>query len=126
MFGTKDCASDQEIEEVLEKVIGQVSAKERSALEAPLIVEEIHTTTKLLGKNEALGADEVLVEFFLEFWEEVGELILLTLQQGIMKKQFGRKFVDGLIVLLMKKGGPFFHHKQMVYFTIELALQNGD
>lgn len=71
---------EHEIVNVLEKIIGRLRLEEHETLDAPLTVEKILATTRLLGKNKVSRAHEVSVEFYLEFWEEMGEWGLWTLQ----------------------------------------------
>lgn len=43
------------------------------------MIGEIHVAANIMGKNKALGDDGVPLEYFLEFWEHLGPIFLITL-----------------------------------------------
>lgn len=78
-FTTHDTALEEDIAAFLEKVTIKVEAKDREKLNTPILKDEILASAKMLGRNKAPGHNGIPLEFFLEFWEEVGKILLFML-----------------------------------------------
>lgn len=91
-------------EPFLASLEGQLSWAQQEALEAPLSLWELQGVLKSMGRNKFPGADGLTVEFYLAFWEVLGEGLLEVLREGFAMGQLPLSMLSGLVTLLYKKG----------------------
>ncbi len=81
----------------------RISQMDKESLEAPLSLEELHVSLKILQKDKSPGLDGLPPELYLEIWDLVGILMLnsfnFAIEHGVHRDQ-----KTSLISLLLKKG----------------------
>ncbi len=81
-----------------------ISAQE--SLDAPLTLEELHNTAKLLQKGKSPGLDGIPPECYLTIWDIVGTLILKSTNYAIDYDSLHRDQNVAIITLLLKEKYP--------------------
>ncbi len=81
-----------------------ISAQE--SLDAPLTLEELHNTAKLLQKGKSPGLDGIPPERYLTIWDIVGTLILKSTNYAIDYDSLHRDQNVAIITLLLKEKYP--------------------
>lgn len=95
--------SDEEWEEVLSAQHDCLTAEEKTALNAPLTLEELGMAVAALSNDKCPGLDGTPNEFYKMNWPVVGPLVLNCISEGIEAQAFPKFVTRGAIVLLPKK-----------------------
>ena len=75
-------------------------------LEGPITLQELEGALRQMGKRKAPGIDGLPVEFYLEFWGELGPVVLEVLGEVLQSGHLGGTMAQGVISLVHKKGDP--------------------
>lgn len=73
-------------------------------LEKSISMEELESAVRSLNRGKSPGLDGLPPEFYVVFWDQVGPLILDSINFAIKQGSFHRDQRNALITLLLKKG----------------------
>lgn len=73
-------------------------------MEAQLSIPELHADALDLAKDKVSGPDGIPLEFFLQNWDILADTLLKAINEGIADGKLHKRFTEGLIILLAKKG----------------------
>ncbi|KAK3531106.1 hypothetical protein QTP70_011049 [Hemibagrus guttatus] len=82
----------------------QVSSEDNTALEGPLVLEELQVALNTMPGGKAPGIDGLPVEFYKFFWKELGEDLLEVLEESCRERCLPLSSQRAVITLLPKKG----------------------
>lgn len=74
-------------------------------LELPFTPREFYLALKDLGNNKSLGSDGITKEFYLKFWDLLGEAYFNSISHSISTGSHSPEQRSGIITLIPKKGG---------------------
>ncbi|KAL2081000.1 hypothetical protein ACEWY4_022853 [Coilia grayii] len=77
---------------------------DREDLGSPITLKELESAVKSLNAGKSPGLDGLPPEFYLTFWEQVGPLILDSINCAYEEGSFHRDQCNALITVLLKKG----------------------
>lgn len=75
-----------------------------AGLENPISLKELESAVKSLNRGKSPGLDGLPPEFYVVFWDQVGPLILDSINYAIKQGSFHRDQRNALITVLLKKG----------------------
>lgn len=104
LFGNAPNIFEEAMEEVLGACQQQILEESRQALEKPITLEELGRVVDQMPRNKVTGRDGVPIEFYTETWVYSGPVQLEVLRRGLTNGSTHPKLMEGLIVLLPKKG----------------------
>lgn len=90
------------LQQVLNSQIKTINVVEREIMETPLTLQKLHEATKALSKGKVFGPDGIPLEFFIQYWDVIGETLLQAILEGIKNGRLHSRFTEGLPVLLEK------------------------
>ncbi|KAK3547732.1 hypothetical protein QTP86_028528, partial [Hemibagrus guttatus] len=82
----------------------KVSSEDNTALEGPLVLEEMQVVLNTMPGGKAPGIDGLPVEFYKFFWKELGEDLLEVLEESCRERRLPLSSRRAVITLLPKKG----------------------
>ena len=103
---TSECYADTEkCTSFLQKLaLPSLDCSDSLRLEDPISLEELEAAVKTLQKGKSPGTDGLPPELYLAFWDQVGPLILGSINFAIEQGSFHRDQGSALITVLLKKG----------------------
>lgn len=93
-----------EMNEVVNKINNKLEDNDSVRCEMPLSLSEIEQAIMKLNKNKSPGADGLPAEFFQEFKEMLGPLLLTLYEQMDTEQRAPASFTEGIVTLIFKKG----------------------
>ena len=94
-----------EVREYVQNIDGpKLKREEADACEGKISALEITQALKNMKRNKTPGGDGLTVEFYMEFWEDIQDLVLGSLNAGFEKGRLSYTQRHGIITLLYKKG----------------------
>ena len=82
----------------------QVSPHERMLQGRDMTVEELHQAVKDMAKNKTPGYDGLTTEFYLTFWDQLGELLFNALKLSFEQNELFPSAKTGILNLILKPG----------------------
>lgn len=92
-------------------------------MEKEITLEELHYATDQLAYNKRPGSDELLVEFYLSIWDDIGPILLEVLRVGLKARRLHPQITHGMLVLLAKKGDPLMVSNKRGLTLLNYALK---
>ena len=81
----------------------QLSQAHYVLLDKPISVEELHEAVKCMKSTSAAGSDGLTVKFYLHFWDEIKEFLLVALNCALQNGYLTVSQRLDLIRLIPKK-----------------------
>ena len=91
---------------LLDQVGGRVTPELAEAMEGPLLLDELESALRGMGKRRAPCIDGLPAEFYLRFWGLLGPVVLEVLREVLAAGTLGATMAKGVISLVYKKGEP--------------------
>lgn len=73
-------------------------------LHLPITKDELYGTLKQMARGRSPGPDGVIVNFFLKFWDAIGDDYLAMIQSAITDGHLLVGMIAGTIILIFKAG----------------------
>ena len=78
----------------------------KEALEMPFSKQELLEAIKGMANRKVPGKDGISKEFYLEFWEFLGDDFMKVINEVFVSGELGPSMKEGVVSLLFKKGDP--------------------
>lgn len=82
----------------------KLTANDMNFLDSPITLQELYDTLKLMKQGKSPGWDGLPPEFYLQFWADLGPILLEMIHTAIDQGGFHRDVNTAIISLLHKKG----------------------
>ena len=84
-------------------VKSRLSESEKSSCEGPLTLAEASEALQRSNRNKSPGADGLTVEFYSQFWDKLGELLVSVFNQGLARGELPESMKASVTRLVHKK-----------------------
>lgn len=105
LFGEEKADGDAQ-----EKMLGfleeRLSEDERKIMERSITNHELYEATKTMKNNKVPGIDGLTKEFYITFWDLIGDHLLEVFNEMCEKGRRPKSMRTGVISLIHKKGSP--------------------
>lgn len=105
LFGEEKADGDAQ-----EKILGfleeRLSEDERKIMERSITNHELYEATKTMKNNKVPGIDGLTKEFYITFWDLIGDHLLEVFNEMCEKGRMPKSMRTGVISLIHKKGSP--------------------
>ena len=98
--------NDIEMNFFLNKIENSLNEEEKSSLEGMITTEEVHRELKEMQGNKSPGLDGLTKEFYLSFWEVIGDDLVETVNNVFLTENLSETMRTAVISVLFKKGDP--------------------
>jgi len=96
----------QEFFEDNDEYIPRLSESTAKDLEAPINVNEVREGISMLGGDKSPGSDGIVIEFYKEFEDVMGDILLIVFQAMEETASASITLREAIIMLIYKKGDP--------------------
>ena len=100
---TNDVLDMQVQTEIIDTLEFSLSDSEREACEGVFTIDELHAALKGLQTGKTPGSDGLSTEFYLCFWNDLGESLLSVLNESFHASSLAGSQYEGLLRLIHKK-----------------------
>ena len=84
-------------------VKSRLSESEQASCEGPLTLAEASEALQRSNRNKSPGADGLTVEFYSQFWDKLGELLVSVFNQGLAREELPESMKASVTRLVHKK-----------------------
>ena len=84
-------------------VKSRLSESEQASCEGPLTLAEASEALQRSNRNKSPGADGLTVEFYSQFWDKLGELLVSVFNQGLARGELPESMKASVTRLVHKK-----------------------
>ena len=88
---------------LLAQNIPKLTEEEKYSMEGPIMLDELTHALKNMGRNKSAGVDGLSTEFFIVFWNRLGNLLLNACTYSFEKNKIFPSALVSLIVTIPKK-----------------------
>ena len=89
--------------ELFSHVTSRLSEAETAFCEGPLTLAEVSEALRRSNRNKSPGADGLTVEFYAQFWEMLGSLLVNVFNQGLAPGELPNSMKASVTCLIHKK-----------------------
>ena len=99
-------------------LVPKISLQQAEAMEGEITRKEIQEAIKQMARNKTPGADGLSIEWYIVFWDKIGEIVLDAINEGYRHESLHNTASEGLITLIPKKNKDTRYVRNMRPITL--------